>query len=134
MTETIGEAALRLHRDDQLEALSNQLRAIQAQRAQLAEAESDLMAHVRDLVGDNVGDIKAHGKTVFVVTYPRRFDPALAEDLLATNPALLASITETPEPKPVISTKLAKAILPPAIYELCQKRSDDPSIKPKVAG
>lgn len=115
------------NRDDALETLSNQLREVQQTIKELGEAEKAIKSSIRDLLGGDRGPINAHGKTVLDVSYGRRFDPALAEELLRETD-YWPQITET-----VIVGAKAKAILPPALYETCQRENDTPTIKPKVA-
>jgi hypothetical protein len=111
-----------------LVAYSNELAAIQAQIKALTEAEKSVKTHIADLLAGQVGDIIAEGRTVFTVAYSRRFDPELAHRILIGTPDLLAACSTT-----VVDASKAKAVLPPAVYELCQAQSEKPTIKPKVA-
>lgn len=114
--------------ESELVRLSRELSAVQANIADLRTAEATLKTQIADAIAGEVGLIKAGDVPVFDVSYSRKFSPAEAAKVLASNPDLLAACSET-----VISSKKAKAVLPPAVYELCQVASDAPTIKPKVS-
>lgn len=108
-----------------LSVAASRLGAIRAQQAELKQAESDVLAKIRDLIGAEArGVIEDDGHPVIEVSYGKRFNADVALNLLAGNPELLASVQET-----TISAKLAKAVLAPAVYELCQAESASPTIK-----
>lgn len=115
-------------RDAALESLSNRLREVRSAITEYKKAESDLLARIRLVVGEETGPIKAYGKTVLEVSYARRFDPVVAAAILAHEPDVLARCTET-----VVSAAKAKAVLPPETYARCQVASSNPTIKPKAA-
>lgn len=113
---------------DNLTALSRELLAVNLQLARLGEVKRDLEAHIRGEVGDARGIVKTDdGASVVQVTYRRTFKPEQARKVLATNRDLLDAITEA-----TISATKAKAILPPALYEMCQVESATPVLTPKV--
>lgn len=103
-------------------------RARQAQlKAALKWSEEDeaaTLAHIRDLIGPAIGTIHAYGVPVLEVSYGKRFDVETAKVAFAAQSEILESISES---KP--SSALAKKVLPGALYDLCQRRSDTPTIK-----
>jgi hypothetical protein len=102
---------------------------VQGQITRLREAESALMSHIRDLIDGRVGTILANDVPVFEVSYSKRIDAGRAAEILGADSDVYRSLCEAPDPTPRFSSTLAKKILPPAVYELCQKQSDVPSIK-----
>jgi hypothetical protein len=95
----------------------------------LKAVESDLLAQIRDSIGQRAGTITTHvGAPVFEVTYTRRFSPVEAERVIATLPEpVREACYET-----VLSPAKVKAVLAPSVYELCQAQTANPTIKPKV--
>jgi hypothetical protein len=114
-------------KEDRLAAYAAELSEVQRRIADLRKAETTIKSLIADEVGTLRGVIVAHGAPVLDVSYGKRFDAEQAAAILASNPELLAQCSET-----IISATKAKAVLPPAVYELCQRENDAPTIKPKV--
>lgn len=115
--------------DRTLNQLNQELLAVHQQMTRLREVESDLMGRVCDLIDGRVGTITANGRPVFEVSYSKRIDATKAAEVLGTDSDLYKSLLDVPDQTPRFSTSLAKKILAPALYELCQKESDTPTIK-----
>lgn len=97
--------ARRAHLAAASEQLAEQIKALTEQR-------DAVTAELRDL-GPGPAGVRPDGTPrVVEVTVATRFNPATARTVLAAEQ--LAAITE-----PVVSTELAKAMLPPAAYAAC---------------
>lgn len=91
------------------------------------EQLNDRKAQIQDALRSLGAGKHATGRALITVSEPiRRFDPKLAVELL--NPELLQLCQETK-----LSGSLAKKNLPPTLYEKCQKRVGQPSVRVKPA-
>lgn len=96
------------------------LRAVLEQIRQL-EADADIYkAQLRDALG--AGAYTVGGKPALSITPTRRFDAAHAEQILP--PQWLDAVR-----RPVVDAKLAKELLPPALFAACQVESAKPTVK-----
>lgn len=100
--------------------LVQRLAHIQARKAELEAEEAEIKAK---LTGNlTVGSYSINGKPALSVTPGRRFDPLLAATVL---PAELAALCQAT----VIDSKRAKLVLPPALYQQCQRENDRPTVR-----
>lgn len=111
-----------LSNDDRLESLANVLRSIERDEANIADVKAQVLTEIASIIGESAGPIEVNGKPVLIVTYSKRWNEALAREVLPDN--LIAAISE-----PAVSSRKAKDVLPPALYAQCQKSSDKPTIK-----
>lgn len=114
------------HVQDQLRILRAQLAALTAQKSDIGQAEKDVKARIAAIVGDLRGTIDLGGGDGLKLSYRKQFNPERATELLGST-ELYASICKT-EP----DADLAKQVLPPAVYEMCQTESANLSIAPAV--
>lgn len=89
---------------------------------QLQQAKAALAAELREL---GPGRHNGTAGTATISAPTARFDPAKAAEVLPAD--MLEACRET-----VITASRAKAVLPPALYELCQVASGDPRVTVKA--
>lgn len=111
---------------EDLRRLQAQLAALAAQRVEIEQAEKDLKARIATITGKLRGTLDLGNGQGLVFSYRRQFNAELAAEVLGSS-EVYPSICRT-----VPDAKLAKAVLPPAVYEMCQVESDTPSIAPTV--
>lgn len=63
------------------------------------------------------------GRPALSITQTRKFNADRAAEMLP--PDMLAAVS-----RPMVDTKLAKEMLPPALYQLCSVESGKPTVKP----
>lgn len=96
-----------------LAAVLEQIRQLQA------DAET-YKTQLRDVL--SAGAYTVNGQPALSITPTRRFDPAHAEQVLP--PQWLTAVQ-----RPVVDGKLAKELLPPALFAACQIESGKPAVK-----
>lgn len=96
------------------------LAQIQAAKAELEVEEAELKAKLAQQLP--YGAYNIDGKPALSVSVGRRFDPALAAQILPPELAALCQAT-------VIDSRRAKEVLPPALYSQCQKENGNPTVR-----
>lgn len=90
-------------------------------RASCVEEQDAIKAALRTRL--DVGKHDTSAGTV-TITINRRFDPALAATVLASNPELLAMCSTT-----TVTAAKAKKVLAPVVYESLMKPVGDPTVR-----
>jgi hypothetical protein len=98
-----------------------------ARIAALEARRNEIDTEISELKGKLAADLAegaytVGGKPALSITTGRRFDPALAAEVLP--PELLALCTAS-----TVDPKRAKATLPPALYERCQRPYGKPTVQ-----
>lgn len=105
MTTELG-----MHQVDLVERLADLQQRIKELEEQADEIKDKLRANL------TVGSYTVNGKPVISLSPTRRFSPKAAIRILTPELLALCQIT-------VVDAKLARAVLPPAIYEFCQENA-----------
>lgn len=104
-----------------LEAAAKKVFELRAEKSRIEKELKEATAAFHEM---NVGDIAVHGSFRVVASPNRRFDAALAEEVLSK-----AQFTK-------VSKRVAQGILIkahyPELYEQCQKDSPNPKIDIKI--
>lgn len=111
---------------DQLRTLRAQLAALAAQKSDIGQAENDVKAKIAAIVGDLRGTIDLGDGAGLKLSHRKQFDPDRAEALLGSS-EIFAAICKT-----AADADLARQVLPPAVFEMCQTESAKLSIAPAV--
>ncbi len=106
--------------DERLYSASARLAHVRSEIAGLKNSEAEILAQIRELLAGEVGTIVVNNQPVLSVSYVHRFNEELARSVIPADQVAAIS---------VISASKAKAALPGALYALCQKAADGPTIK-----
>lgn len=106
---------------EQLDALTAKFHTLGAQIEALTAEQETIKALIRDAYPDGA-DLTAPNGTKVSVFRTRRFDAALAATVIPAD--VLPRVQAT-----VVDGKLAKAVLPPALYEQCQKEAGKATVR-----
>lgn len=101
-------------------ALAAEYLDLKDKAAQIDDRVKQIVAQLRAL---GEGKHEAGAATVVVGAVPHRFDARKAAEVLASNPELLAQVSET-----VVSSTKAKQLLAPAVYALCSVENGEPRV------
>jgi len=106
--------------DATLHELVTRLAHIQTRKAELDEEETQIKTQLVNTL--ECGTYSVNGQLALSISVGRRFDPALALEVLPPELITLCQAT-------VIDTKRAREVLPPALYAQCQRENSKPTVR-----
>ncbi|MGH3800868.1 MAG: hypothetical protein ACRDTD_12155 [Pseudonocardiaceae bacterium] len=107
--------------DPSLAATVRKLTDINTQIRDLGSEADALKAQLRQALA--LGEHTVNGRPVVTISLTRKFDTSLAAQVLP--PELLALVTV-----PTVDRALAEKLLPPALYERCQRVGANNTVRP----